>query len=75
VVVGIGAQAENGAGTPNSSGDLILADYDGVVVVPHQIAVEVIGAAEEKLAGESHVREKLATGMPTWEAFQTYGII
>jgi 4-hydroxy-4-methyl-2-oxoglutarate aldolase len=56
-------------------GDLILADYDGVVVVPHRIADEVIGAAEEKLAGESLVREKLATGMPTWEAFQTYGII
>jgi 4-hydroxy-4-methyl-2-oxoglutarate aldolase len=62
-------------GVPVDPGDLILADYDGVVVVPHQIAVEVIGAAEEKLAGESRVREKLATGMPTWEAFQTYGII
>ena len=56
-------------------GDLILADYDGVVVVPHEIAAEVLGAAEEKLAGENLVREKLATGMPTWEAFRIYGII
>jgi regulator of RNase E activity RraA len=67
VVVGIGSQAENGAGTPNSSGDLILADHDGVVVA----------FTRELLLGCSDhpVREKLATGMPTWEAFQTYGII
>lgn len=56
-------------------GDLILADYDGVVVVPHEIAPDVLGAAEEKLAGENLVREKLAMGMPTWEAFRIYGII
>jgi len=56
-------------------GDLILADYDGVVVVPQEIAAEVLAAAEEKLAGENLVREKLAAGMPTWEAFRIYGII
>jgi 4-hydroxy-4-methyl-2-oxoglutarate aldolase len=56
-------------------GDLILADYDGVVVVPHEVADEMIGAAEEKLVGENIVREKLAAGMPTWEAFCTYGVI
>lgn len=55
--------------------DLILADFDGVVVVPAAVADEVIGLAEEKVAGENLVRSKLAEGMPVWEAFRTYGVI
>ena len=31
--------------------------------------------AEEKVAGENLVREKLAEGMPVAEAFRTYGVI
>ncbi len=55
--------------------DLMLADYDGVVVVPSEAAEEAITRAEEKVSGENLVREKLAEGMPTWEAFRTYGVI
>jgi regulator of RNase E activity RraA len=55
--------------------DLVLADYDGVVVVPAGIAEEAISRAEEKVSGENLVREKLAEGMPVWEAFRTYGVI
>ena len=55
--------------------DLLLADYDGVVVVPSEVAEETITRAEEKVAGENLVREKLAEGMPVWEAFRTYGVI
>jgi 4-hydroxy-4-methyl-2-oxoglutarate aldolase len=55
--------------------DLILADFDGVVVVPAAVADEVIALAEEKVAGENLVRSKLAEGMPVWEAFRTYGVI
>jgi 4-hydroxy-4-methyl-2-oxoglutarate aldolase len=56
-------------------GDFVLADLDGVVVVPRAAAEDAIRAAEEKVAGEDMVREKLAGGMPVWEAFRTYGII
>jgi 4-hydroxy-4-methyl-2-oxoglutarate aldolase len=56
-------------------GDLILADYDGVVVVPRPVAEDVLRLAEDKVAGENLVREKLAEGMPVWEAFRTYGVI
>jgi regulator of RNase E activity RraA len=56
-------------------GDLVLADFDGVVVVPAAVADEVIGLAEEKVSGENLVRSKLAEGMPVWEAFRTYGVI
>jgi regulator of RNase E activity RraA len=55
--------------------DLVLADYDGVVVVPSEVAVETITRAEEKVSGENLVREKLAEGMPVWDAFRTYGVI
>ena len=56
-------------------GDLVLADFDGVVVVPAAVAEEVIALAEEKMSGENLVRTKLAEGMPVWDAFRTYGVI
>lgn len=56
-------------------GDLVLADYDGVAVVPAALAEKVLGLAEEKVSGEDLVRSKLAEGMPVWDAFRTYGVI
>jgi 4-hydroxy-4-methyl-2-oxoglutarate aldolase len=56
-------------------GDLVLGDYDGVVAIPSEVAGEVVRLAEEKVAGENLVREKLAEGMPVSEAFRTYGIL
>ncbi|MFN2629916.1 MAG: RraA family protein [Gaiellaceae bacterium] len=56
-------------------GDLVLGDHDGVVVIPAAIAEQVVGLAEEKVAGENLVRQNLAEGMPVVEAFRTYGVI
>jgi regulator of RNase E activity RraA len=56
-------------------GDLVLADHDGVVVVPVAHGEEVVGLAEKKLAGETVVRSRLAEGMPVDEAFRTHGVI
>jgi len=56
-------------------GDLILADHDGVVVVPHAAAEETLRLAEEKVCGENLVRKALAGGMSTTEAFKKYGIL
>lgn len=55
--------------------DLVLADDDGVVVVPRALAEEVAVLAEEKAAGEDVMREALEAGMGLWEAFHTYGVI
>jgi regulator of RNase E activity RraA len=63
------------AGVEISPGDLVLGDHDGVVVIPASLGGEVIGLAEEKVAGEDLVRVKLAEGMPVSEAFRTYGVI
>jgi 4-hydroxy-4-methyl-2-oxoglutarate aldolase len=56
-------------------GDLILADHDGVVVVPSAAAEETLRLAEGKVSGENLVRKALAEGMSTTEAFARYGIL
>ncbi|MFN4258063.1 MAG: RraA family protein [Gemmataceae bacterium] len=56
-------------------GDLVLADHDGIVVVPRAYAEKALTAAEEKVRGENLVRQKLAEGMSATEAFQRYGIL
>lgn len=73
-VDGVGVPIECG-GVHVSHGDLVLADHDGVAVVPAEVAEEVIALAEEKASGEDMVRAKLADGMPASEAFQAYGIL
>jgi regulator of RNase E activity RraA len=55
--------------------DLVLADHDGVVVVPNAAAEEALRLAEEKVSGENLVRKALAEGMTTTEAFKKYGIL
>jgi 4-hydroxy-4-methyl-2-oxoglutarate aldolase len=56
-------------------GDIILGDYDGVVVIPGEITETVIDLAEEKVNGEDTVRDRLREGMPISEAFAKYGIL
>jgi regulator of RNase E activity RraA len=56
-------------------GDLVLADADGIVVVPRSIALQVIEAAEQKVRSENLVRAKLAEGMSVTEAFRRYGVL
>jgi regulator of RNase E activity RraA len=56
-------------------GDLLLADYDGVVVIPQEVAEEAISRAEEKVRGENLVRKHLQEGMPVSEAFRRFGVI
>jgi 4-hydroxy-4-methyl-2-oxoglutarate aldolase len=55
--------------------DLLLADFDGIVVVPAAAAEEAIARAEEKVSGENLVRKHLQEGMPVSEAFRRFGVI
>lgn len=43
-------------------GDVVLADADGVVVVPAAKAAQVADRADERLANEARKRERLAAG-------------
>ena len=54
-------------------GDWIVGDDDGVVVVPHAIAEEVLAEAEQKAATESEIRVAVRGGMPPLEAYERFG--
>lgn len=73
-VDGVGFPVECG-GVLVETGDLVIGDADGVVVIPEAMAEDVIALAEEKSSGEDVVRRALAGGMPVMEAFRTYGVI
>jgi 4-hydroxy-4-methyl-2-oxoglutarate aldolase len=57
------------------TGDYILGDEDGVVVIPGEIAVDAIRKAQEKVSGENVARADLANGVPMGEVFRKYGIL
>src|SRR5215471_728145 len=50
------------AGAPISPGDVIVADQDGVVVVPRESTDEVVKASQARIAKEEKNREKLRAG-------------
>ena len=56
-------------------GDYILAEYDGVVVIPHQHIEAVLQPAEEKVRGENTVRAELAAGAKMRTVFERHGIL
>ena len=62
-------------GVAVNPGDFILADYEGVAVIPVTIRDEVFDKANEKLAGENTVRDELAAGHSPREVFDKYGIL
>ena len=55
------------------SGDYLLGDRDGVVIIPQAIAEEAIVKTEEVVATESDMRRALIGGMDPVEAYNRYG--
>ena len=56
-------------------GDLVLADEDGVVVVPREVEDEAIGRAWDKVHAENVVRDAIRAGMKAGDVFRKYGIL
>ena len=54
-------------------GDWVVGDDDGVVIVPHGIAENVLSEAERKAATESEIRVAVRGGMPPLDAYERYG--
>lgn len=50
------------AGASIQPGDVVVADIDGVVIVPRERAEEVARLADERIAKEEKARERLRTG-------------
>ena len=53
-------------------GDLIFADFDGIVVIPKMLENEVIGKAKEKVLAENLSRKELLNGKTLSEVFDKY---
>jgi regulator of RNase E activity RraA len=56
-------------------GTLIIADDDGIVVVPRQLEAEVLQRAVDKAGGESEFRHLVLGGVPASEAFRRTGVL
>lgn len=56
-----------------NNSDYVLADRDGIVVIPSEIAEEVVAKTEEILQTESLVRKAILQGVDPVDAFLKYG--
>jgi len=57
------------------SGDLIVGDRDGVVVIPQAVELEVIERALDKAKAENVVRKAIEDGMSSTDALKKFGIL
>lgn len=56
-------------------GDLIFADFDGVVVIPVAIVSDTIRLATEKISKENHSRAELSRGAYLSHVYAKYGVL
>jgi 4-hydroxy-4-methyl-2-oxoglutarate aldolase len=56
-------------------GDLVVADEDGVAVVPRAAEAAVVRRAWDKVHAENQVRDAIRGGMTATEAFAKYGVL
>jgi 4-hydroxy-4-methyl-2-oxoglutarate aldolase len=73
-VTAVDVEVEIG-GVGIAPGDLVLADLDGVVVVPQSVEVEAIRRAWEKVTAENVVRDEIRAGSLAGEVFRKYGVL
>jgi regulator of RNase E activity RraA len=62
-------------GVSIQTGDLIVGDRDGVLVIPQAVELEVIERALEKAKAENIVRKAIEGGMSSTDAFEHFGIL
>jgi len=56
-------------------GELVFADFDGIVVVPGQVEHEVLVQARDKAGKEDQSRQELLEGKTLREVYDTYGVL
>jgi regulator of RNase E activity RraA len=62
-------------GVKVNPGDLVVADIDGVIVVPKDVAEEAVKKALEVASSETKTRDELKKGAGLYEVFKKYGTI
>jgi 4-hydroxy-4-methyl-2-oxoglutarate aldolase len=63
------------AGVVVYPGDVVFAEVDGVVVIPHNLAEETVSRAFEKVAKEDGAREDLRAGRLLSEVWSKYRVL
>jgi regulator of RNase E activity RraA len=63
------------AGVAIASGDLVMGDADGVVVVPRVVEDEALSAAFAKVASEDRTRDELRAGVKLADVFAKYRVL
>jgi 4-hydroxy-4-methyl-2-oxoglutarate aldolase len=63
------------AGVETKAGDLIFGDVDGVVVIPRDIASDVVGEALAKIEGENTTRDEIKKGVLLGDVYRKYGVL
>jgi regulator of RNase E activity RraA len=56
-------------------GELVFADFDGIVVVPKEAEADALALAREKAGKESASRADLREGKSLREVYDTYGVL
>jgi 4-hydroxy-4-methyl-2-oxoglutarate aldolase len=56
-------------------GELVFADFDGVVVLPRDVEEEVLARAFDKVTKENHSRRDLLNGDSLRTVFDRYGVL
>ena len=62
-------------GVSVQSGDIVFADYDGIVVIPEQALTSVIESAVVKVSRERIVDEEFRKGRKVAEVFAEHGVL
>ena len=57
------------------TGDLVVGDADGVVVVPKAVEAEVLRIAFDKISGEHHTMRELREGAFLRDVYARYGVL
>ena len=74
IVIDYNVPVECGGVTVNP-GDIIFADYDGVVVIPYAASEEVLRLATQKVQLENHTRAELEQGAYLRDVYEKYGVL
>ena len=62
-------------GVTISPGDFVVADADGVVIVPKGVEREVLAKAWAKVEGENRTRDALLAGRLLGEVYEEFGVL
>ncbi|HIF34446.1 MAG TPA: RraA family protein [Planctomycetes bacterium] len=63
------------AGTTFRPGELVVADSDGIVVIPRDVEEQALANAWQKVHAENEVRDAIRGGMLAQDAFEKYGVL